>query len=62
MPQIFASQPDGKEQGSLFKLLDKTVTAFGQRRLREWVSQMLGILQDCVRVISPEGAGKPEVA
>jgi DNA mismatch repair ATPase MutS len=59
IPQIFASQPDGKEQGSLFKLLDKTVTAFGQRRLREWVSEML---QDCVRVICPEGAGKPEVA
>lgn len=41
IPQIFASQPDGKEQGSLFKLLDKTVTAFGQRRLREWVSRSL---------------------
>jgi DNA mismatch repair protein MSH3 len=39
--EVFASQPDGKEQGSLFHLLDRTRTPFGSRRLRDWVRRPL---------------------
>lgn len=39
--EIFSTQSDKKEQGSLFWLMDHTSTPFGNRRLRDWLRKPL---------------------
>lgn len=52
--EIFRNQTDYRETGSLFHILDHTVTPFGQRLLRRWVSKpllQLDALQERVAAI-----------
>ncbi|MDI6825351.1 MAG: DNA mismatch repair protein MutS [Bacillota bacterium] len=39
--ELFRRWPDGKEEGTLFWVLDQTVTAAGGRRLRTWLERPL---------------------
>lgn len=39
--EILVNSDDGKSQGSLLSILDHTKTAFGRRKLRQWISRPL---------------------
>lgn len=39
--EVLVNSDDGKAQGSLLSILDHTKTAFGRRKLRQWISRPL---------------------
>ncbi len=39
--ELFETMHDGKREGSLFKIIDDTITAMGGRRLRWWLNYPL---------------------
>lgn len=39
--ELFANEANGSPVGSLFKFIDHTVTPFGRRLFRKWLSQPL---------------------
>lgn len=43
--EVLVNSTDGKQQGSLLSVLDHCKTAFGRRRLRQWVSRPLVSVQ-----------------
>jgi len=43
--EILVNSTDGKQQGSLLSVLDDCKTAFGRRKLRQWVSRPLVSVQ-----------------
>ena len=47
---FFFPQTDNSVKGSLFWVLDRTLTAFGQRKLHVWISRPLQNLRYALRV------------
>lgn len=50
--EILVNSTDGKQTGSLLQVLDHCKTAFGRRRLRQWISRPL-VSIECVSLPLP---------
>lgn len=63
--EIYRNQTDNTEKGSLFWVLDRTQTRFGQRLLRKWVGRPLldqGKLEERINAVEELKAGERTIA